>query len=177
MLTNINMYNTIVGNQQTSVSATREAFKIEETVATAKSEYNTLSESTPSVDNADTIESTSTESLQQFIDRFKERMGKVAEFNESTEESVVALKEALNNASLILNDVEQAKKSSDFKAVLTQTKQTLMEMVNAESYSEMKIDDKVDISNVIKTLDIIDKINVKRLDNAMVNRYINVANY
>jgi len=41
----------------------------------------------------------------------------------------------------------------------------------------MKFDDKVDMSNVIKTLDIIDKINVKRLDNAMINRYLNVASY
>jgi len=228
MLTNINMYNAIIGNQQTNVSSTEQVFNAADAVTTtkpdnqtdgnlslstraqklsaisseffsgkafssvdtaklidrvyeygliSKSEYQKVSEKTQSADDVKTVADTSTESLQIFIDRFEDRMSNVDGFQESTEKTVVALKEAFKNASAILNDVEHEKKSSDFKAVLAQTKQTLTSLVNGPAFSEMKIDDKVDMSNVIKTLDIIDKINVKRLDNSMVNRYINVANY
>jgi len=115
------------GKSFSSVDTAKLIDRVYEYGLISKSEYNTLNHSTTSEDGAKTDEPTSTASLQQFIDQFKQRMGKVDGFQESTEKSVVALKEALNNASTILNDVEQAKKSPDFKAVLTQSKQTLME--------------------------------------------------
>ena len=228
MLSSINMYNSLLGNQQASINAadkvapddaavakaqvnqetdgnlslstraqkfsaiTREFFsgksfasidtaklidRVYEYGLMSKSEYETLSSKSTATDDTEIVETTSTASLSRFLDQFDQRLSGVEGYQDAGNERVVALKQALNHASLIFQDVEQAKKSDDFKSDLASSRATLTELLNTEAFKAMPINDKVDMANVIKTLDVIDKINVKRLDNPMINRYISVANY
>lgn len=143
----------------------------------SQKEYASLNDKPQGVDDAVVVEPTSTQSLSQFLDRFNERLSGIEGYQDSTDSTVVALKQALDHASIIFNDIEQAKKAPDFKSTLADTKETLTKLLNSEEFRAMPLDDKVDMSNVIKTLDVIDKISLKRLDNPMVNKYINIANY
>lgn len=228
MLSNINLYNSLTGSQQTKIQSSEKIVSPQETSVTAKAdqtnndnlslstraqklsaitseffngkpfasvdtaelidrvyqyglisktEYATLSDKPQNVDDSTIIEPTSTQSLSKFIDRFKERLDDIDGYQESDDQTVTALRQALDSASAILDDVEQAKKSADFKSVLIDSKQTLTALLNSEEFSAMPLEDKVDMSNVIKTLDIVNKLSINRLDNPMINRYINVANY
>lgn len=228
MLSNINMYSSLLGAQHTNVSSSEKVASTEATPAAektdgqhngnlslstkaqklsainseffngkpfasvdtqklidrvyeygliSKTEYASLSDKPTDADAAAVVESTSTQSLSKFVNGFKERLDDVDGYQESEDDSVVALKQALNNAADIFNDVEQTKKSREFKSMLADTKETLTTLISSDEFSAMPLGDRVDMTNVIKTLDIVDKINIKRLDNPMINRYINVANY
>jgi len=91
------------GKAFSSIDTTKLIDRVYEYGLISKSEYNTLNESTQNEGDSEAQESTSTASLQQFIDQFKERMGKVDGFDQSTQESVVALKPSTSLTKLTSN--------------------------------------------------------------------------
>ncbi|NRA55942.1 MAG: hypothetical protein HRU23_17530 [Gammaproteobacteria bacterium] len=228
MLSNISMYNSLLGNQSANINASEQLTKIEEAKVVANSElqeqgnlslstraqklsaitseffsgtsfasvdtaglidrvyeyglmsnkeYATLTDNNYGIADTTEDEQTSTQSLSQYLTDLDQRLSNIDDYEDSDNSSVVALKQALEHASTIFDDIEQAKKEPNFKSNLATTKQTLTELLNSTAFSEMELKDKVDMSNTIKTLDIIDKISINRLDNPMVNKYINIANY
>jgi len=165
------------GKPFASIDTTKLIDRVYEYGLISQKEYATLNDKPQGVEDAAVIEPTSTQSLSEFLDRFDERLNNVDGYQDSKDSTVVELKQALAHAGTLFDDIERAKKEPDFKSKLTSTKDTLTQLLNGEEFQDMPLDDKVDMSNVIKTLDIMDKISIKRLDNPMVNKYINIANY
>ena len=143
----------------------------------SKGEYGQLTRAPQDSEGQPIDTPTSTQSLTQFLDHFEQRLEKVEGYQDSDQQSVIDLKSALASAKGILGDVEGAKGNPQFKNTLDTTKSVLNDLLGQEAFADMPLEDRVDMSNVIKTLDIVDKIDPKRLDNQRVNHYIAVANF
>jgi hypothetical protein len=144
----------------------------------SKQEYAYLTNTEPTANDTPLNKEMSTQTLATFAGDFIERLDAtdVDENNIETESnSLLALTEALTTAKTILSDVDRAKSSPDFKESLAAALFSIKEMINADSFEIIPLDDKVGISKVYQALEIIDKISPKRLSNAKVNQYIQVS--
>lgn len=159
----------------------------------SKSEYSGLSDKNATNVNAigsgQPSEKISTQTLVDFIDDFQQRLEhsedddevssdtttEQAEQVEEENQALTDLKTALEQAKTILSDVELAKQSPDFKQNITQTIDTFKGIITTTAFEKMSLDDKVSLSNVEKTLEIIDKISPSRLSNSKVNQYMNIS--
>jgi hypothetical protein len=146
----------------------------------SKEEYLNLSENKLSDEISDQPEKTSTTTLLDYINKFKERLDDLddEEFEQASpeeQESLVVMKKALSSAQSILNDVEQAKLLPNFKADLQETMVIFKDIISSEAFNTMELDDKVNLTNVTKTLEIIDQLSPQRLNNKKVNEYIDIS--
>lgn len=154
----------------------------------SKEEYANLTHTELSDEELAASKDVSSQNIASFIGNFLERLdaidvkavtnGDNADNDEETEEeseTLTALKSALSQAKTILIDVEEAKKSPEFKESLTSSLSLLKEVINTNAFEIMPLDDKVGLSKVYQALEIVDKISPQRLTNDKVNRYMQVA--
>jgi hypothetical protein len=146
----------------------------------SKAEYLKLSEGTATDETNVKPETTSTTTLIDYISKFKERLDDLddKEFEQASpeeQESLLAMKKALTSAQGILTDVEQAKLLPNFKADLQETIVIFKDIISSEAFNTMELDDKVNLTNVTKTLEIIDQLSPQRLNNKKVNEYIDIS--
>lgn len=97
------------------------------------------------------------------------------ESQEEESELITNLIEALEQAKDIIANVEQAKTESDFNEKLQNSLSTLKETIEASPFETLPIDDRVGISKVYQTLEIVDKISPQRLTNDKLNKYLDVS--
>lgn len=117
-----------------------------------------------------------TESLESYIVELQKSLDTLENTQMFSEVTIDEFQKALDSTKSILNDVEKAKKTSDFKLTLAENKQTLSQVLESEEFDALSMDDKVTVHDSIKALTIIDKISPDQLTNASVNQYIGVAN-
>lgn len=154
----------------------------------SKSEYSQFSKSAATSESATALEPTSTKTLADFISDFQQRFNSAdddSSDNESKDDesadnkpvtnTEIEMNKALTSAYNILSDVEQAQKTADFQNTLNHSIATLKEVINSDSFVQLPVDDRVGLVNTAKTLEIINKINPPRLDNKLVNRYIDIS--
>jgi len=146
----------------------------------SKAEYLKLSENTVTDETNVQPEKTSTTTLIDYINQFKERLDDLdeQELEQSSPEeleSLVAMKKALTSAKSILTDVEQAKQLPNFKTDLQDTIVIFKEIISSEAFNTMTLEDKVNLTNVAKTLEIVDQLSPQRLNNKKVNQYIDIS--
>ena len=148
----------------------------------SKAEYAQLTETEMSDEDIATSALNTGQSFAHFIGSFLERLSNSTSANDSSSddtqeesETLVALKDALIAAQVILEDVEEAKTNSNFKDTLANSLSFLKETINADAFELMPLDDKVGLSKVYQALEIVDKITPQRLSNDKLNRYMEVA--
>ncbi|WP_076420380.1 hypothetical protein [Colwellia sp. UCD-KL20] len=151
----------------------------------SKEEYANLTHTELSDEELAASKDVSSQNIASFIGNFLERLDAIdvkavtnADNDEEPEEeseTLTALKSALSQAKTILIDVEEAKKSPEFKESLTSSLSLLKEVINTNAFEIMPLDDKVGLSKVYQALEIVDKISPQRLTNDKVNRYMQVA--
>ena len=149
----------------------------------SKNEYSTLTNSSSETESSEN--DNQTESIVDFIGSLLERLEN--DDNESIEtddltsapeedsESLTALIKALESAKYIISDVEEAKRGSDFKANLQDTLLLLKETIEAPSFEKIPLDDKVSLSKVYQTLEIVDQLSPERLNNEKLNKYMDLS--
>lgn len=150
----------------------------------SKQEYAGLTNTELSEGELAAADALPSQNIANFIGDFLKRLdetdaGKVENTNDSEpaeeSETLVALKGALTTAQTILADVEDAKTQADFKESLASTLSFLKETINANAFEKMPLDDKVGLSKVYQSLEIVDKISPQRLSNDKLNRYLEVS--
>lgn len=149
----------------------------------SKNEYSTLTNSSSETESSES--DNQAESIVDFIGSLLERLEN--DDNESIEtddltsapeedsESLTALIKALESAKYIISDVEEAKRGSDFKANLQDTLLLLKETIEAPSFEKIPLDDKVSLSKVYQTLEIVDQLSPERLNNEKLNKYMDLS--
>ena len=143
----------------------------------SQSDYRQLTQA-PRLPGGQLLDSVSTtQSLTRFLDSFEQRFPQVEGYQDIEEESVAALNNALSSAKAILGDIEGAKANPQFKPALHGTKSVLSNLLSVDHFAAMPMEDRVDLTNVVKTLDVIDKIDPKRFDNQPIDQYITVAGF
>lgn len=141
----------------------------------SKQEYAQLTDSDLPDEGSDTNVEISSQTLASFAGNFVERLDEAEVDDSDAEEAskkLLALKEALTAAKILLSDVDTAKNAPDFKESLSATLSSIKETINADTFEILPLDDKVGISKVYQALEIVDKISHKRLSNEKVDRYI-----
>lgn len=144
----------------------------------SKQEYARLTDT--ELDNnkrEDTVE-LSSQTLASFAEDFLQRLNKAGtEGNnpEETNQRLSALKDGLTTAMEILSDVDSAKKNPNFKESINATLSMLKETINADTFEIIPLDDKIGITKIYQSIEIIDKISPARLSNAKVDHYIKVS--
>ena len=123
-----------------------------------------------------------TTKLVDFIDDFSARLTKsekddIGKDKQDTagSKTVEKLTEALQQAKVILADVEQAKKQDNFKNLINQSITTLREVIDSSAFNKIPIDDRASLTNLGRSLEVIDKLSPQRLTNAKVNRYLDIS--
>ncbi len=144
----------------------------------SKQEYAKLTDTKLADEDTNLNAEVSSQTLASFAGDFVERLEKAGVDKSDTEtdsKSLLALKEALTTAKVILSDVDMAKKDPGFKESLESTLFSIRETINADTFEILPLDDRAGISRVYQAIEIIDKISHKRLSNAKVDRYIQVS--
>ncbi|WP_286234559.1 hypothetical protein [Thalassotalea sediminis] len=153
-----------------------------------KEEFGKLTNTEYSEQELAAADDISTQGIANYINNFLKRLDESdAGKNETNDtvdkqtsdveesESLIALKAALNNAKNIITDVENAKSKEDFKATLIKSMSILNESITAQAFEKMPIDDKVGLTKVYQTLEIVDKISPQRLTNQKLNHYMSIS--
>ena len=153
----------------------------------SKNEYSTLTNSSSKTDNELSDDDNQTMSIVNFIGNLLERLqnddnesnaDETEDLATSTEEksaSLTALIKALESAKDIISNVEEAKRASDFKTTLQDTLSLLKETIEAPSFEQIPLDDKISLSKVYQTLEIVDQLSPQRLNNDKLNKYMDLA--
>ncbi|MFT5755963.1 MAG: hypothetical protein ACI9LM_000675 [Alteromonadaceae bacterium] len=146
----------------------------------SKAEYLKLSENSVTDEVNTQPEKTSTLTLIDYISIFKERLDnlddqELEQASPEEKESLAAMKKALTSAQSILTDVEQAKLLPTFKTDLQDTITIFKDIIASDAFNTMALDDKVNLTNIAKTLDIVDQLSPQRLNNKKVNQYIDIS--
>ena len=149
----------------------------------SKNEYSTLTNSSSETESSEN--DNQAESIVDFIGSLLERLEN--DDNESNEtddltsapeeesESLSALIKALESAKITISNVEEAKSAPDFKANLQDTLSLLKETIESPSFEQIPLDDKVSLSKVYQTLEIVDQLSPQRLNNEKLNKYMDLA--
>jgi len=153
----------------------------------SKNEYSALTNSSSKTENESADSDNQTMSIVNFIGNLLERLQNddnesnangTKDSATSTEEksaSLTALIKALESAKDIILNVEDAKRASDFKTTLQDTLSLLKETIEAPSFEQIPLDDKISLSKVYQTLEIVDQLSPQRLNNDKLNKYIDLA--
>lgn len=144
----------------------------------SKQEYAHLTDTELSVSDIQLNTKVSSQTLASFAGNLLQRLDETSDDDSDTKEntkSLIAFKEALTTAKSILSDIDSAKNAPDFKKSLASALSLIKETINSDSFEMIPLDDKVGISKIYQSLDIVDKIIPERLSNAKVNRYIEIS--
>jgi len=120
----------------------------------SKDEYSKLTKDSSSIDANSVANDNSTVGLTNFIGD---------------------LITALKSAKSIISNVEDAKRETDFKATLHATIATLKTTIEDPTFDKVPLDDKVGLSKVYQTLEIVDQLSPQRLNNEKINKYIDLS--
>lgn len=85
------------------------------------------------------------------------------------------MKQGLTAVQGVLTNIEIAKNDPDFKQTLFSSLSLFKEIINADSFEIIPLDDKVGISKIYQALEIVDSITPNKLSNDKVNRYIQIS--
>ena len=148
----------------------------------SKDEYAKLTNTSSDIDtntlNTDNSTLGLTEYMGNLITRLQADENNDASDPESEEqrnETLSILIKALESAKAIISDVEEAKRETDFKESLQATLSTLKDTVENPAFEKIPLDDKVGLSKVYQTLEIVDQLSPQRLNNAKLNKYIDLS--
>jgi hypothetical protein len=94
---------------------------------------------------------------------------------EAISESLATFIAALKSAKSMISNVEDAKRKTDFKTTLQTTIATLKATIEDPSFDKIPLDDKVGLSKVYQTLEIVDQLSPQRLNNEKINKYIDLS--
>ncbi len=148
----------------------------------SKDEYAKLTNTSSDIDtntlNTDNSTLGLTEYMGDLITRLQADENNDASDPESEEqrsETLSILIKALESAKAIISDVEEAKRETDFKESLQATLSTLKDTVENPAFEKIPLDDKVGLSKVYQTLEIVDQLSPQRLNNAKLNKYIDLS--
>jgi hypothetical protein len=150
----------------------------------SKQEYAHLTNTELTNEELEASKDVSSQNIAHFVGDFLKRLNESeadkvdnADEEEPYEENekLIALKEALSKAQLILTNVEQAKTDPKFKESLANAITLVKETISTDAFKLMSLDDKVGLSKVHQGLEIVDKISPQRLSNDKLNQYIQVA--
>lgn len=144
----------------------------------SKQEYAHLTDTELTDSNSQLNTKVSSQSLASFAGNLLQRLDEISNDDSDTKnntKSLIAFKEALTTAKGILSNIDSAKNAPDFKKSLASALSIIKETINAESFEIIPLDDKVGISKIYQSLEIVDKIIPERLNNAKVNRYIEIS--
>ena len=148
----------------------------------SKDEYAKLTNTSSDIDtntlNTDNSTLGLTEYMGDLITRLQADENNDASDPESEEqrnETLSILIKALESAKAIISDVEEAKRETDFKESLQATLSTLKDTVENPAFEKIPLDDKVGLSKVYQTLEIVDQLTPQRLNNAKLNKYIDLS--
>lgn len=148
----------------------------------SKYEYAKLTNTSSDIDtntlNTDNSTLGLTEYMGDLITRLQADENNDASDPESEEqrsETLSILIKALESAKAIISDVEEAKRETDFKESLQATLSTLKDTVENPAFEKIPLDDKVGLSKVYQTLEIVDQLSPQRLNNAKLNKYIDLS--
>ena len=75
----------------------------------------------------------------------------------------------------MLSNIEEQKLQPDFQSTLKSTLALLNETISDPSFESLPLEDKVGLSKVHQTLEIVDRLSPQRLNNDKVNQYIKLA--
>lgn len=151
----------------------------------SKNEYSTLTNSSSETESSEN--DNQAESIVDFIGSLLERLENDDNENntdgtddltsapEEESESLSALIKALESAKITISNVEEAKSAPDFKANLQDTLSLLKETIEAPSFEKIPLDDKISLSKVYQTLEIVDQLSPQRLNNEKLNKYMDLA--
>lgn len=159
----------------------------------SKGDYANLTGSKTTASASEAQASTSTTTLTSFLGDFIERLNSddsdenTNTTNSDTEsdtggddnvtgsETIKMLTAALTNAKAMLSNIEEQKLQPDFQATLKSTLALLNETISDASFENLPLDDKIGLSKVHQTLEIVDRLSPQRLNNDKVNQYIKLA--
>jgi len=153
----------------------------------SKNEYSSLTNSLSETNNESSEHEDQTMSLVNYIGGLLERLktddnenndDEIQDSASSTAEqskSLTALIKALESAKSILSNVEDAKRATDFKTTLQESLSLLKETIEAPSFEKIPLDDKIALSKVYQTLEIVDQLSPQRLNNDKINKYIDLS--
>ncbi|WP_077286109.1 hypothetical protein [Cognaticolwellia aestuarii] len=148
----------------------------------SKDEYAKLTNTSSDIDtntlNTDNSTLGLTEYMGDLITRLQADENNDASDPESEKqrsETLSILIKALESAKSIISDVEEAKRETDFKESLQATLSTLKDTVEDPAFEKIPLDDKVALSKVYQTLEIVDQLSPQRLNNAKLNKYIDLS--
>ncbi len=152
----------------------------------SKDEYAKLTNSAVETANEYSSNENSTMSLTNFLGNLLERLqnddNKKNESDDedstSTEgksEALTILIKTLEAAKEIISNVDEAKRETDFQTTLKDTLSLLKETIEAPTFEKIPLDDKVGLSKVYQTLEIVDKLSPQRLSNEKVNKYLELS--
>ncbi|TMM47914.1 hypothetical protein [Colwellia ponticola] len=152
----------------------------------SKGDYDNLTGS--KVNASEAQASTSTTTLTSFLGDFIERLNSdETDDNTNTEsdtdtddsangsETIKVLTAALTSAKAMLSNIEEQKLQPDFQSTLKSTLALLNETISDPSFESLPLEDKVGLSKVHQTLEIVDRLSPQRLNNDKVNQYIKLA--
>lgn len=150
----------------------------------SKEEYSRLTQTELSDEEKITSNDMSTTGVTHYIGGFLTRLdagdtenteGETDKEPKEESESIIALREALTTAKTIIADVDKAKADPKFKESLVNSMALIKETINASAFEKMPLDDKVGLSKVYETLELVDKISPQRLTNEKLNKYMEVS--
>lgn len=148
----------------------------------SKQEYSHLTDTELAESDSLLNTNISSQNLASFADNLLQRLDEISNGDSGEDSdtkeisnSLIAFKEALITAKDILSDIDSAKDAPDFKKSLASALSLIKETINADSFEIIPLDDKVGISKIYQSLDIVDKIIPERLSNEKVNRYIEIS--
>lgn len=148
----------------------------------SKQEYSHLTDTELAESDSQLNTNISSQTLASFADNLLQRLDEISNGDSGEDSdtkeisnSLIAFKEALITAKDILSDIDSAKDAPDFKKSLASALSLIKETINADSFEIIPLDDKVGISKIYQSLDIVDKIIPERLSNEKVNRYIEIS--
>lgn len=152
----------------------------------SKNEYAKLTNSAEKAEQQLSSNENSTMSLTNFLGNLLERLQSDdkekketdAEDSTSTDgksETLTLLIKALESAKEIISNVDEAKRATDFQTTLKDTLSLLKETIEAPTFEKIPLDDKVGLSKVYQTLEIVDKLSPQRLSNEKVNKYVELS--
>jgi hypothetical protein len=144
----------------------------------SKNQYTALTNSStePSAQSEN-----STLGLTNFIGNLLERLQSDdnTQSNESEpaqeSEALTALIKALEAAKEIISNIDEAKRDTNFKTTLNETLSLLKQTIEAPTFEQIPLDDKVALTKVYQTLEIVDQLSPQRLNNEKLNKYIDFS--
>ncbi|UUO21937.1 hypothetical protein FGD67_01020 [Colwellia sp. M166] len=148
----------------------------------SKDEYGKLTNTSSDIDTSSLSNENSSLGLTQYMGDLITRLQSDdnnetsdAESEAQRSETLSILIKALESAKEVISNVEEAKRETDFKASLQATLATLKDTIEDPAFEKIPLDDKVGLTKVYQTLEIVDQLSPQRLNNDRLNKYIDLS--